>query len=326
MPHRQITVSGLPAIALSNDEIEVVCVPGLGGKLTNLRRRGGREWLWRNPAIPLRPPDWGASYVETADSGGWDECFPTIGPSPMPGARPDEPLLPDHGELWALPWEHAIVDRPEGVTLIGTVEGKLLPYDLHREITLAVDRPEVRITYVLRHRGEVPFPFIWAGHPLINVQAGSTITLPTVEQAYVISVAGREDVAVGDTVPWPLEGAGAAWSFPGNAGWALMLGADLGASGRMEVTDPVRGERLEIDASPEVGQVGVWINAGGWAPATLEGRPGPTPYVNLGLEPCIGAPDALERATERWRAAAMLAPGEARRWALTIRIPDPLGD
>ena len=326
MPHRQLTVSGLPAISLSNDEIEVVCVPSLGGKLTNLRRHRGREWLWRNPAIPLAPSEWGASYVETADSGGWDECFPTIGPSAMPGAAPGEPLLPDHGELWALPWTHAVIERPDGVTLVGQVEGRLLPYDLRREVTVAVDRPEVRIGYTLRHRGEVPFPFIWAAHPLLNVQQGSTISLPTVERGYVISVAGRNDLAVGDAIAWPLDGSGAAWTFPGAEGWALMVGADLGASGRMEVTDPLRGERLQVDASPEVGQVGVWINAGGWAPATLSGRPGPAPYVNLGLEPCIGAPDRLDRAVERWKTAPTLAPGEERRWGLTILLPDPAGD
>ncbi|HEU5358452.1 MAG TPA: hypothetical protein VFU45_05005 [Gemmatimonadales bacterium] len=326
MPHRQLTVSGLPAISLSNDEIEVVCVPSLGGKLTNLRRHRGREWFWRNPAIPFAPPVWGASYIETADSGGWDECFPTIGPSAMPGALPGEPPLPDHGELWALPWTHAVIERPDGVTLIGHVEGRLLPYDLRREVTVAVDQPEVRIGYTLRHRGEVAFPFIWAAHPLLNVQKGSTIALPTVERAYVISVAGRTDLAVGDAISWPLEGSGAAWTFPGARGWALMVGADLGASGRMEVTDPLRGERLQVDASPEVGQVGVWINAGGWAPATLGGRAGPAPYVNLGLEPCIGAPDRLDLAVERWRAAQTLAPGEERRWSLTIRLPGPAGD
>ena len=57
-------------------ELEVIAVPSIGMKLTNLRRLAGREWLWRSDQIPLAPPRPGASYVETADSGGWDECFP----------------------------------------------------------------------------------------------------------------------------------------------------------------------------------------------------------------------------------------------------------
>ncbi|MFI5235365.1 MAG: hypothetical protein ACHQXA_06620 [Gemmatimonadales bacterium] len=325
MPFRQLTVSGFPAIALSNDEIEVVCLPALGGKLSNLRRHRGREWLWRNPALPLRMPEWGTSYVETADSGGWDECFPTIGPCPMPGAGPDEPPLPDHGELWALPWEHSVSEQAAGAVLMGRVEGRSLPYDLTREVIVPPTGSMLRIDYRLRHRGTAPFPYIWAAHPLLNVQAGSTITLPTVARVTVLAVHGRTDLKVGDIITWPLEGAGAAWTFPGEAGWAVMLAADLGPSGRIEVTDPARGERLEISTSAAP-QVGLWINAGGWAPQRIDGRSPIAPYVNLGVEPSIGVADRLDRAVGVWHAAAMLDPGTERRWSLTVRLPDPALD
>jgi hypothetical protein len=92
-------------------------------KLTNLRRLDGREWLWRGDQIPLAPPKPGASYVETADSGGWDECFPTVGPCPIPGAPPGTPPLPDHGELWSAPWTSSVYDGPEGTTLAGSAAG-----------------------------------------------------------------------------------------------------------------------------------------------------------------------------------------------------------
>ena len=103
MPFRQVNVSGFPAVALRSSDVEIVVVPALGAKITNLRRLPGREWLWRSDQIPLAPPIPGASYVETADSGGWDECFPTVGPCLLP----ENPavLLPDHGELWSAPWE-----------------------------------------------------------------------------------------------------------------------------------------------------------------------------------------------------------------------------
>jgi galactose mutarotase-like enzyme len=83
------------------------------------------------------------------------------------------------------------------------------------------------------------------------------------------------------------------------------------------LTDPRRGERLEIAVSPEeVPQVGVWINCAGWAPA------GRRPYFNLALEPCIGAPDRLQDAVESWDAAQTLAPGEERRWSVEVRLPE----
>jgi len=175
---RQTTVSGIPAVALRTEELEVVVVPSVGMKLTNLRRPRGREWLWRNDQIPLRPAA-GPSFVESADSGGWDECFPTVGPSSLPGAAPDAPPLPDHGELWSAAWSSSAYAHPAGVTLAAATEGRLLPYRFEREITLDADRPVVRFRYRLTGTGATPFPWIWCAHPLFNVQPGSTLELPS---------------------------------------------------------------------------------------------------------------------------------------------------
>jgi hypothetical protein len=104
--------------------------------------------------------------------------------------------------------------------------------------------------------------------------------------------------------------------FPEQGGWALKAFADVGPSGRMTLTDPRQGERLELLVRPdEVPQVGLWINCRGWAP------PGKTPYYNLGLEPCIGAPDRLEDAIHEWGAAQFLQPGEERNWGLEVWLP-----
>ena len=106
--------------------IEVVAVPGVGMKLTNLRRPRGREWLWRNDQIPLAQLRETASFVETTDSGGWDECFPTVGACPIPGAPAGSPGLPDHGELWAAAWTSSAYEHAGGVTLAAAAAGSLL--------------------------------------------------------------------------------------------------------------------------------------------------------------------------------------------------------
>src|SRR5919112_6638939 len=67
MSFRQAKVSGFPAVALRSAHLEVVAVPAIGMKLTNLRRLNGREGLGRSEQIPLAPPEPGTSYVETAD-------------------------------------------------------------------------------------------------------------------------------------------------------------------------------------------------------------------------------------------------------------------
>ena len=82
------------------------------------------------------------------------------------------------------------------------------------------------------------------------------------------------------------------------------------------MTDPREGEQLifRVDRS-EVPQVGIWINCAGWAP---EGR---TPCFNLGVEPCIGAPDRLDQAVDDWGLAQTHAPGEERSWSVEVRLP-----
>jgi galactose mutarotase-like enzyme len=130
-------------------------------------------------------------------------------------------------------------------------------------------------------------------------------------------VHGIPDVSRGDIVGWPdaLGGDGRRLVFPGEGAWAVKLFGDVGRSGRMVITDPRRGERLEMQVRPEeVPQVGIWVNNRGWAP------PGRQPYSNLGLEPAIGAPDSLDEAVRDWKTAQTLAPGEERSWGLEVRL------
>ncbi len=317
MPFRQTAVSGFPAVALCTDEIEVVVVPAIGMKLTNLRRPRGREWLWRNEQIPLAHPRSGASFVETADSGGWDECFPTVGPSPIPGLPAGSPPLPDHGELWSASWTSSAYEHAGGVTLAGMAPGRLLPYEFHRDVTLDPREPVLRLRYRLRNTGGSPFPWIWSAHPLLNIQPGSALEVPSLRQVKVAAVHGLPALSVGDIVSWPetFGGRDERFVFSAEGAWAVKLFGDVGPSGRMVLTDPRQGERLEMVVRPEeVPQVGIWINNRGWAP------PGRRPYYNLGLEPAIGAPDRLDEAVRDWKLARTLEPGEERRWGVEVRL------
>jgi galactose mutarotase-like enzyme len=314
MPYRQTTVSGFPAIALRSDELELVAIPALGAKISNLRRHRGREWLWRSDQIPLAIHNRAGSYVLTADSGGWDECFPTVGACELPGPRPAS--LPDHGELWFSPWECSVYDTARGSTFAGVVRGERLPYELTREVTLDAGDPVARFRYRLVHLGGEPFPWIWSAHPLFNIQPGTTLELPSTSQVKVDAVHGRKEQR-NDVIPWPIDHGEKAFTLPSpDARWALKLFGDIGPSGRAILTDPRAGERLEIVVpADQVPQIGIWINCGGWAP------PGKTPYYNLALEPCIGAPDRLDQAVNEWQLGQTLEPGETREWGFEVGLP-----
>jgi galactose mutarotase-like enzyme len=320
MSFRQTTVSGFPAVALRSAELEIIAIPTIGMKLTNLRRLNGREWLWRSDQIPLAPPKPGASYIETADSGGWVDCFQTVAPCPIPDAAAGTADLPDHGELWSAEWTSSVYEHAEGTTLAGSARGIVFPYEFQRQVTLDPHEPLARFHYRLSHTGHKPFPWIWSAHPLVNVQPGSALSIPGLNQVKLAAVHGRDDVGENDVVSWPgaIGGNSERFVFPNDGGWAVKAFGDLAVEGRMEVTDPRKGERLELVVrQEEVPQVGLWINCRGWAP------PGRSPYYNLALEPCIGAPDRLDVAASEWRLAHKLQPGEERQWSVDVRLLDP---
>ena len=204
MSFRQTTVSGFPALALRSAELEVVVIPTIGMRLTNLRRLRGREWLWRNDQLPLALPRAGASYVETADSGGWDECFPTVGAiadSRRPAGRPAA----------ARPWR-AVERRVDQLRVYEHADGTTLVAGAHgtpRCPTSSIGRSRwigrhrwCGFRYRLRHTGDAPFPWIWSAHPLLNVQPGTTLALPGVPQVKLDAVHGRSDLSRGDVVSW----------------------------------------------------------------------------------------------------------------------------
>ena len=61
----------------------VVIVPALGGKIAQLEL-GGRQWPWASDVMPYAVPDENAPYAESGDTGGYDDCFPTVAPCKVP--------------------------------------------------------------------------------------------------------------------------------------------------------------------------------------------------------------------------------------------------
>ena len=64
----------MDTILLQNDRVSLTVVPAVGGKIIELKdRRSGRNWLWKNPHIPLSRPRPEDNFDRELDSGGWDE-------------------------------------------------------------------------------------------------------------------------------------------------------------------------------------------------------------------------------------------------------------
>ena len=295
-------------------------MPALGGKISSLRL-AGREWLWTSDVIPHRMPDAqsradAASYVKTADSGGYDECFPTISPCEIPsGVHAFGGLrLPDHGELWSQQPVVTTGRDAEGEFAIVTWTGRRMPCRFERKTRLE-RAGRVSMFYSLTNTWAARLPFIWSAHPLLPLSDRTRVHLPRGARLRVDATHRLDPTRTVDC-RWPslpVAGAELDLSRPAETrdSYACKVFLDLPAG-------PVRAAVEEDDARLEVAvdgrdvpHFGLWINNAGWTP--FEDR---QPYRNLGFEPCIGAPDSLADALGEWNSAAWLAPGETQRWTL----------
>ncbi|HEX5581238.1 MAG TPA: hypothetical protein VFX39_06630, partial [Gemmatimonadaceae bacterium] len=306
-------------VTLRGGDASVTLAPALGGKITSLHL-GGREWLWTSDVIPYRVPDEAtraddASYVRTADTGGYDECFPTVGPCTIPRGVPTfgGVRLPDHGELWSQQPAQRVEQDDDGERATTTWTGRRMPYDFTREVRLGGDG-RVTMRYEATNHGDAAMPFLWSAHPLLPLGEGTRLHLPHGARLRADATHGFR---AGDgEMRWPMlvmDGATVDVSRPDaiGEGRACKLFLDL-PPGPVRCAIEEDGVRLEVAIDgAQVTHFGVWINDRGWTP--FEGG---RPYRNLAFEPCIGAPDSLADALERWHSAAWLAPGETRRWEL----------
>lgn len=307
-------LSPLATHVLENPFLRIAVIPQAGGKIAScfdLQTR--REWLWTNSRLPVQAPIYGASYVRAHDSGGFDECFPAVAEGPYPVEPWHGVGIPDHGELWGLPWECEV----EGRTLRMGVDGVRFPYRFERELELAEDAPELRLRYRVQNRAPFAFPFIWSSHPLLSIRPGMRLLIP---DGTPMKVYGGSDPAVGDrgaSFEWPMLAGQDLGLLPGpEAGYAVKIFGDAPARGWVGLHDPETATtlRMEYDLA-EIPQLGLWLNMGGWTP--FEGEPA---YYNLGLEPCIGAGDDLELAMRQFGSYGCLPAKGELTWNLTLRL------
>ena len=301
----------------------IVCVPALGGRIVDMEI-GGRQWLWKSDIIPFGPPQEGTNYGETADSGGFDECFPTVGACRIPGwVRGWGGVeLPDHGEVWSQVPEMDIDTTEDGQAVVTTWEGRRLPYRLTR-LARVTRTGAVVMTYHAVNDSADRMPFIWSAHPLLPLSADTKLMLP---EGSPMKVAVAHKLVMGDSRSqhrWPFVRAGGRvldfltpFEVTKEYACKLFLEPSVGKAA-------VRQGQDELEVSfdlKEIPHLGVWINKQGWTPFKKE-----PPYLNLVVAPCLGAPDTLSEALGDWKKAQWLEPGEVRSWSITWtarRVPD----
>jgi len=312
------SIEGFEAVTVDTGSLALSLIPDLGGKVSSLRdTRSGREWLWRHPRMAYAQVPHGSNYITQADTGGWDECFPSVAPCRYPVGPWQGAAIQDHGELWSQPARLKTETLNKTVKLITTWEGVVLPYTFERTITLVRDSAIIHSDYVVHNQSYAPLSFIWCAHPLLAIELGMTLHLPAQatfnvwasvppdlleQERYTPSGTLPIDSALG-SVDCTLQRTGKAlklWSNPLNAGHASLRASN----GALEM----RWDKAKLP------QVAVWMNLGAWA------GDGGEPYFNLGLEPCIGAQDSLEEAVNEGNLYQTVPAGGEYRWWMEIEL------
>lgn len=310
----QVSWHGQTAWQFANDTIRTLVVPEIGAKLASLfDKRSGREWLVGPGERPLRHMPYGASFVEQ-DMSGWDEMFPTIVACeyPAPGPKMGTPL-PDHGEVWPLPWT---VEAGPADALRLSVRGVALRYELRRELRFAA-ADTLQMHYELLNMEAERMAYLWAAHPQFACGDAARIVLP--QGITAVHNALPPEWGWGDPetpLAWPVAGQPAGPQVQLDA-----VGPPSKQAARKFFVPPVTAVnwaglvrqptgdwlRLEWDAG-KLPYLGIWIDEGRISPESV-----------VALEPMTGYYDSLATAWTKER-VALIEPGETQTWDLFVRL------
>jgi hypothetical protein len=232
---------GISCVGLKTELLQLVVVPEIGAKIISLKNlRTGREWL----AAPdsdrtLFRNDLDDSFTQSTYVG-WDECFPTVDPCLWKGRR-----LPDHGEVWSLPWtlnEEAL----SGGAIETTITLPVSPFKLSRSIS--IERDQMQVRYALENLSDNEERFIWAGHPLLSTEPGDRLELPSGTREQLGNPAWLESLRFSN----------------GHRGWVKEFAGPLEVAVASVVNDRT-GDRLIFEWDrDENDMLALWLSRGGW--------------------------------------------------------------
>ena len=312
------TIEGFEGIRVHTGVVELTLIPELGGKISSLRdTRTDREWLWRHPRYPYKRVPHGSSYIAEADTGGWDECFPSVAACSYPSEPWRGVAIQDHGELWSQAADFEIIEQADKVTLFNRWQGVALPYTFARKISIHENSACLHIDYEVENQSDHPINYVWCIHPLLAIEPGMELFLSASSRLHVAGTIPANISPSMENLQYPFEVPGL--NFPSlpesSAACAIKIWSDPLPSGEAWATlHAYDGEfRMKWDADL-LPQIAVWMNFGAWA------ADGGTPYYNLGLEPCIGAQDSLADAVTQYHLFGTLPPHGSKAWWLEIEL------
>lgn len=305
-----IIFKGEQAVTLENEFLRICILPKRGAKISSFFYKPAlKELLWQIQGDYTRKPVYGDMFT-SEDSSGYDDMVMSI----LPGHHTSFPWentdLPDHGELWSLPWDVVC----EGNSLNCSVSGIRLPYHFSREVSLEGS------SLVLEYCAENPTPydmdFLWTAHGLINISPGSKLSLPREMNRILNSVPGNRLGEDMKEYSYPIVNEGKKNEFdlstvPGKNMVGFQKYYFLGTVSEGWCSFLDNESHLDIRYEWPVEKVpylGIWLNEGGWED-----------QYNLGIEPATAAMDSPELAAKH-NMTTVLSAHSSLTWELKISV------
>ena len=312
----ETTWHGQSALKLENATLQVVVVPEMGAKITSLLdKRNQVEWLAGPGERPFKPAPYGAVFTDQ-DMSGWDEMFPTINACQYPTPPSEQAiLLPDHGEVWAIPWQRIPTDE---LALDFAVEGRALSYALSRKIEFT-EESVLRFSYQAINQSKAPLSALWAAHPQFLSGSAARVILPRhISKVCNVLPESFGWASLEQNMDWPevtrLDGQTVELDAVGPS--------DLNQARKYYIPPETKASWIAIVRQPsqnwislswdvnEVPYLGVWVDEGFISPESV-----------VAPEPATGFYDSLDLAVEKGR-HMVIPPGKSVSWSLLVRFGD----
>jgi len=186
------------AISMESDLLAITIIPESGGKIQSIYDKNGtKEVLYQSERAEFRKSIYGSNF-EYGDVSGFDEVIPSIDACLYPTWPWLGTPVPDHGEVWAMPWDYKVFED----SIVLSVHGVRFPYWIEKKIEFLREN-SFRLSYKACNLSD--FDFIWAPHPLFVCDENTRVVLPPSVKE-VISTCSLENRLgkYGTIHPWPV--------------------------------------------------------------------------------------------------------------------------
>ncbi len=289
-------------LIMENDFFRLIIIPNLGAKVSSIIYKPQNFEVLFNPSNKkLELPKYG-DHFDNYPVFGIDDMFPNIDEDKYPFEEYRDEKLPDHGELWSLPWKCKMLDEND---IACSIESPVFNYLFERVISLRSNK--IIFNYSVKNTADKIFRGFWTFHGLLAIDEKSEILIDTDR---VLNV--HDSMFLGKK--------GNVCSYPRYNGYNLNRFLPLSAKNteKFFLLDKIDQASVSLNQNKllytielnDLPFLGIWKNEGGFK----------SDY-NCALEPSNGFYDSLTIAKNTGKYLT-LQPFKKLQWTLSILIND----